>query len=112
MIKIAVNIILTFFFTLTLSAGAIYESKSSLGAIKVYLVKSQLQADLCVYISKSRLEANGKDEIWYYVNSKTSSDATIYFVSSQLQADIKVYIVQSKLQAGWKTSNQYRGQFR
>ena len=110
--RIVISLILTIFFTLSVSAGSIYESNSRLGAIKVYLVKSRIQADLCVYVSKSRIEANGKDEVWYYVNSKSSSDASIYFVSSQLQADIKVYIVSSKIQAGWRNSNQYRGQFK
>ena len=110
--KRVIGIILTIFIAFTVSAGAIYESQSSLGAIKIYLVESQIQADLCVYVSKSKLEADGKDEIWYYVNNKISSDATIYFVSSAIQADVKVFLVSSKLQAGWRNSNQFRGQFK
>jgi hypothetical protein len=93
-------------------AGTIYESNIKYSSIKVYLVKSKNQADLCVYLANNKNETKGKDEIWYYEKHKCFANAVIYFVSSKSQADIKVYIVSSKNQAGWKKSNKYRGKLR
>ena len=110
--KITICILLTVLMSTYIMAGTIYESKTKSSSIKVYLVKTKSQADLSVYIAKHKIEAKGKDEIWYYVKNRSSANAVICFVTSRSQADIKVYIVSSKSQAGWKKSNRYRGQLR
>ncbi len=93
-------------------AGTIYESISRKSSIRVMFVNTKAEADLCVYFAKTKSEAKGKDEIWFYGKSKSSADAVVYFVSRKSQADIRVYVVSSKSQAGWRTSNTYRGQLR
>lgn len=110
--KRTLGIFLLIFISLPAIAGSIFESKTKSSAIKICIVNTKTQADLCVYVAKSKMEAKDKDEIWYYVNYKYSADAVIYFVKNKYQADIKVYLVSSKSQAGWRTSNKFRGQLK
>ena len=57
--------------------------------------------DLCVYVSKNKSEASGKDEVWCFENS--SADKKVKFVTSF--PDLKIQYVNSKSQAGWKNKS-------
>lgn len=56
--------------------------------------------DLCVYVSKNKTEASGKDEIWFFDNSGARK---IKFVNSF--PDLKIQYVDSRAQAGWKNKS-------
>jgi hypothetical protein len=71
---------------------------TSFEKVKVQLVDSF--PDLCVYITKSKSEAKGKEEIWFFEDGGGSDKLKVKIVSNF--ADIKVKYVASKSQAGWK----------
>ena len=64
----------------------------------IQLVDHDYEADLLVYVTKQKYEAQGKDEIWYF--EKSSADRKIKFV--KYSPDLKVHYVDAKYQAGWK----------
>jgi len=74
---------------------------TSFEKVKVQLVDSF--PDLCVYISKSKSEAKGKDEIWFFEDGGGSDKLKVKIVSNF--GDIKVKYVSSKSQAGWKNKS-------
>ncbi len=75
---------------------AIIKEVSSFEDIKVQIVTSF--PDLCVYVTKSKSEAEGSDFIWYFDNSFAKKK--IKFVTSF--PDVKIQYVNSKSSAGWK----------
>jgi hypothetical protein len=95
------------------AAGTIFEtSHRTMGAVKVLVVKSPVQADLLVFVARTAVEARGKDHIWFYTNMQTLADATIVFVKNHSEADVKVYFVTNQTQAGWRASHRCRGSFK
>ncbi len=69
------------------------------GRVKVQIVSEN--PDLYVYITKSKIEAGGKDECWYYV--ELGQDKTISFVDKD--PDIKIQFVDKKEEARWANKN-------
>ncbi|GIV44727.1 MAG: hypothetical protein KatS3mg035_1850 [Bacteroidia bacterium] len=69
------------------------------GKVKVQIVTEN--PDLFVYVTKSSLEAGGKDECWYYV--ELGHDLTITFVEKN--PDIKIQFVDKKEDARWVNKN-------
>jgi hypothetical protein len=74
----------------------ILKEVSSLEDFKVQIVTSS--PDLFVYITKSKSEAKGKDEIWFF--DRLFVDKEIKFVTSF--PDVKIQYVGNKREAGWK----------
>lgn len=74
------------------------------GDLKVQIVTEN--PDLNVYVTKSKTEAGGKDENWYYVDY--GYDKKVIFVDNN--ADNKIQFVDKKEQAGWvnKTHKLYK----
>jgi hypothetical protein len=95
----------------SLNAGTIYVNSNRLSAIKVFVTNSRISADLLVYKTGNRLQASGKDGIWYFVSSRVSADASVYFVKSSIEADVKIFFVSSPIEAGWRQSNSFQGSF-
>lgn len=62
---------------------AFIKVKNLFEKIKVQIVSEN--PDLCVYVTKSKIEAGGKDEYWYYV--ELGQDKTVTFVDKN--PDIK-----------------------
>ena len=74
---------------------AIIKEVKSFADIKVQIVPSS--PDLKVYVTKSKLEAKGRDEIWFFDDS--FEDQKIIFVKSF--PDLKIEYVSSRGSAGW-----------
>lgn len=74
---------------------AFIREENSFPDIKVQLVKSF--PDLKVYVTKNKLEARGKDEIWCFERDQKA--VKVKFVTSF--PDLKVQYVTSKINAGW-----------
>jgi hypothetical protein len=74
---------------------AIIKEVKSFADIKVQIVSSS--PDLNVYVTKSKSEAKGREEIWFFDDS--SEDQKIIFVKSF--PDLKIKYVSSKGSAGW-----------
>lgn len=64
--------------------------------LKVQLVKAD--ADLCVFVTRDKIAANGKDELWCFYD--LMPEKKIKLVDDN--ADVKVQYVNSAAQAGWK----------
>ncbi|HAC15533.1 MAG TPA: hypothetical protein DCE78_06260 [Bacteroidetes bacterium] len=75
---------------------AIIKEVTSFEDIKVQIVTSF--PDLCVYVTKNKLEANDSDSVWFFDNSFPKKK--IKFVTSF--PDLKIQYVNSKSSAGWK----------
>jgi hypothetical protein len=75
---------------------AILKEVTSFPDFKVQIVTSS--PDLCVYVTKSKAEANDSDYIWYF--EKSFPEKKIQFVNSF--PDLKIQYVNSKSAAGWK----------
>lgn len=69
------------------------------GKLKVQIVSEN--PDIYIYLTKSKLEASGKDECWYYV--EVGHDITVTFVDKD--PDIKIQFVDKKEEARWVTKN-------
>lgn len=67
--------------------------------LKVQLVKTE--ADLCVFVTRDKIDASGKDEIWCYYD--LMPEKKIRFVEED--ADVRVQYVNSPAQAGWKNKS-------
>jgi hypothetical protein len=74
---------------------AFIKVENLLGKIRVQIDNEN--PDLCVYLTKSKTEAGGKDEFWYYV--ELGHDQTITIVDSN--PDIKIKFVDKKEDAKW-----------
>jgi len=79
-------------------AGNVYVSRSIGKA--VYITDSKSQADLIVYITRSKSAAKNREEIWYYTDSKSQADLVVYFTRSKSQADLIIFFTDAKSQAG------------
>lgn len=75
---------------------AILKEVTSFEDFKVQIVTSS--PDLCVYVAKSKSEADHIDCIWYFENSFPKKK--VKFVTSF--PDVKIQYVNSKSSAGWK----------
>lgn len=94
-------------------AGELYICKYKNEAeIKVIPVHSKGEADLLVFVSDKKFDAKGKDEIWFYTDSKANASAKIFFVKNKGEADLKVFFVKNKGEAGWKKSNEFMGRLK
>ncbi len=64
--------------------------------LKVQLVKAD--ADLCVYVTRDKVAASGKDDVWCFYD--LMPEKKIKLVDDN--ADVRVQYVNSAAQAGWK----------
>lgn len=83
------------------------DNKHESSVIKVYRVGSKYDADLLFYETDNKYDADDKDEIWYFVDSKYEATALLYWVDNKYDADILVYKVDSKYDAQWRTNNNF-----
>lgn len=75
---------------------AILKEVTAFEDIKVQIVTSF--PDLCVYVTKNKLEAERSDSVWYFDNAFAKKK--IKFVTAF--PDLKIQYVGSKSAAGWK----------
>lgn len=78
---------------------AIIKEENSFPDLKVQIVSSF--PDLCVYVTKNKYEAQGKDAVWYFDNSFPGKK--VKFVTNF--PDLKIQYVDSAGQAGWKSKS-------
>jgi hypothetical protein len=77
---------------------AVMKEVPSFEDIKVQIVQSESAADLLVFVTKSKSEAKGKDEIWCFDNS--FPDHKIRFVTASPK--LKIFYVSMKSQEKWR----------
>ncbi len=75
---------------------AIIKESESFADIKVQIVSAL--PDLCVYVTKQKFEAKGRDDVWFFDDS--FPDKKVKFVRHL--PDLKVQYVRTKSAAGWK----------
>ena len=81
--------------------------------VKVYVTKNKFEANLWVYVSNYKPDAKNKDEIWYYENYKFGEGThKIIFVNYKPDANLIVYFVDHKFSAKWNIPNQFVGRLR
>ncbi len=69
-------------------------------AFKIFEVKSRDEADIVIYVTKSKLFSMNKDEIWTY--SADSTKQHIVFVDVKWHGEkLKVYFTTNKEEAKW-----------
>ncbi|UAA37101.1 hypothetical protein KIH87_10085 [Paraneptunicella aestuarii] len=76
----------------------------------IHITQHKGQADLCVYIVKSKSLAY-KEAYWYISKNKLDSDAAFYF-GSRGSACVNVYFVNSQAQAGWQNDHPLKGRLK
>jgi len=64
--------------------------------LKVQLVKTD--PDLCVYVTRDKVAATGKDELWCFYDLMPEKKIKLV----EADGDLKVQYVNSPAQAGWK----------
>ena len=61
-----------------------------------------------VIVTDNQWDADGNDEIWYYVDSNWDATTKIFWVNNELDADIKVFFVDRNWDAGWARGNNWQ----
>ena len=92
--------------TVSIKAQVIYSAKYKSDAqVKVFVVNSSSDADLVVYKTTYKSDADGNSGVWFFTDYSSDAKKKIFFVDYSSDADLKVYFTTYKSDAGWKNSS-------
>ena len=71
-------------------------------AVKVQVSDYKYEADLVVYKTTYKYEADGNKGVWYFTDYKYDAKKKIYFTDYKYEADLVIYFTTYKYEAGWQ----------
>jgi hypothetical protein len=90
--------------------GLIHVTRSrSFANVLVHEVRSFSMADLFVFVTESRSEAMGKEEIWYFTDAVSAARTRVCFVEALSAAELRICFVEARSRAGWRKRHRLAG---
>lgn len=84
--------------TAILCMSALFSAKGQ----TVFTCEYRTEADVKVYVTNYRNEADGNRGMWYFVEYRTEAKKKIYFVNYRNEADLVIYFTHYRNEAGWR----------
>ena len=84
------------------------DHKYDTGVDKAFVVENNYDADLLIYPTDNKYDADSYDEIWYFTDQKFDATFILYWTDSKYDADILVYKAEHKYDAKWQNSHHLR----
>lgn len=76
--------------------------------VKVFVTPYKYEADLVVYKTQFVQNSYGNKGIWYYTKNPAAANKKIYFIKHREEADLVVCFTTNSKEAGWqKKKKQY-----
>jgi len=87
------SIVILFIFLCSTFSDTVYEVPISQADLKVFITKARSEADYLIRITQSKSLAKNQRLIWYFTRSKSRANLHICYVKNKSQADVIIYFV-------------------